>query len=310
MSLNFIPYEPCYDTAIRQLENSVVQGNQVKLTIIKDHFLDRSVVFDKAYPLLVIDEEKHLIATGAGAYTRLVINGEQFTSGFVYDVKVHPAYRNQGIGRMITSYYKKLFTEDGYARNFTTLKLSNTPIVRMSTKVLKNIWLYPFVYLTIPVNQRIEDPFNGSQDSQFSVYLFNQKSLSADYYSMFDEGLGCFYTNKLYRLRIEKISGLLRQGLKIYKTFYPSYYELLPKENQEMSCATLFNHSVNNMNQINKVLDRLREQRIGFLSVCCQRKDAIYSHLKKYSISTYPYYMLFDFPVKPQDHVTIDVRCL
>jgi GNAT superfamily N-acetyltransferase len=310
MSITFIPYDQAYDADIHQLENSIVQGKQVKLTIVKDNYLDRSIPFEKSYPLLAVNDTGVLVGTCAGAYTEMVINGEHFTSGFVYDVKVDQRFRNQGIGRKMASHCKHLFTEEGYQKNFTTLKLSNAPVVRMTTKAIKNIWLYPFLYLTIPVNQDLLESASGEEKSSFTVSLFHSGKLSTNYYSMFESGLGCFYTHKLYRLRIQKISPLFKQALKLYKIIYPSRYQLLPKEKQEMTCATLFDHSAANIIHVAEVLESLRAQGIGFLSVCCRRKDGIYNYLKKYSINTYPYYLLADFPLDQQDKITVDVRCL
>jgi GNAT superfamily N-acetyltransferase len=310
MSITFIPYDHVYDSAIHQLENSIVQGKKVKLTIVKDNYLDRSIPFEKSYPLLAVNDTGELVGTCAGAYTEMVINGKQFTSGFVYDVKVDQRHRNKGIGRKMASYCKHLFTEEGHQKNFTTLKLSNVPVVRLTKQAIKNIWLYPFVYLTIPVNQDISESAPGEEKSNFTVSLFHPGKLSTNYYSMFESGLGCFYTHKLYRLRIQKINPLLKQALKLYKVIYPHRYQLLPKEKEEMTCATLFNHSAANIKHVAEVLESLRTQGIGFLSVCCRRKDAIYNYLKKYSISTYPYYLLADFPLERQDKITVDVRCL
>ncbi|MGZ3974910.1 MAG: GNAT family N-acetyltransferase, partial [Flavisolibacter sp.] len=276
MSVTIVPYQSTYDAAVQKLEASVVQGNQIKLRIVKDHFLDRSVAFETYFPCVAIDDDKQVIGTSAGAYTDLIINGKQFKSGFVFDVKVLPAYRNQGVGRTVTSYFKSLFTKGGLEKNFTTLKLSNTPVVKMATRALKNIWLYDFVYLTIPTAQKVEKQGLIHSDTRFSVRLFDESKVSPTYYSHFAGGLGCFYTYMLYRLRIEKLSWLYRKGLKLLKVMNPSKYALLPKEREEMLFATLFDYSKENIYHINDVLKGLRERGISYLLVCCRPKDAIY----------------------------------
>ena len=310
MSINIVPYGPTYDEAVQKLEASIVQGKQVKLKIIKDHFLDRSLAFETYFPCVAIGENGQVVGTSVGAYTDLIINGQQFKSGFVFDVKVHPAYRNNGIGRMVTSYYKALFTKEGLDKNFTTLKLSNTPVVKMATRALKNIWLYDFIYLTIPTARIVDVRPVLDGDTRFKVRLFDTGKLPSFYYDHFDGGLSCFYTNKLYRLRIDKISRLYNLGLKVLKLLRPSKYALLPRETEEMSFATLFDHSRDNIHRLNEVLESLCERGVKYLLVCCRKKDAIYQYLENYSINSYGYYILSDFPLRTTDEVTLDVRCL
>src|SRR5215213_333234 len=99
MHIKLTPYHPIYDNAIARLENSIAQGKGIQLKILKNHFLDRSVVFSKSYPCLALNGKHEVIGTAIGAETKLVINGRSFTAGFVLDAKVHSLYRNKGIGR-------------------------------------------------------------------------------------------------------------------------------------------------------------------------------------------------------------------
>ena len=77
-----------------------------------------------------------------------------------------------------------------------------------------------------------------------------------------------------------------------------------------MQFACLYNHHPHNLSGINNVLQALERTGIAYLLVCCRKGDAVYQALKKYSINTYGYYILTDFPVKREDSVVMNVRCL
>ena len=310
MNISVVPYNSVYDADIQQLEKATNQGKQIKLQILKNHFLDRSMVFKKSFPCVSVNQQEKLIGTCIGAQTDLIVNGKSFDAGFAFDVKVHPLYRNQGVARMMAKFiYNNFFKTEGFQKNFTTLKLSNTPVIKLSAKAIGKIWLYDFVYLTIPTKIKIKEPFKDKGNAKLSIKLFHQENLSSVYYTNFKDGLGCFHTHKLYQLKIEKISWLYRQGLEMLKKINYKY-SLLPKENEVMSVATLYNHTVNNIESINNVLGYLDKEDIKYLLVCCRKNDSIYNYLKKYSINSYGYYILSDFLLSSKDEVVMDIRCL
>ena len=159
MSASIIPYTPYFDEAISHLEASVVQGRQVQLRMLKDHFLSRSSVFSEYSPCLAVDNTNQLLGASVGAKTKMIVNGQLLDAGFVYDAKVHPSHRNKGVGRLMAKHHKEWFSTEGLKNNFTTLKLSNAPVIQLSAKAIGNIWLYDFVYLTIPTAVRVEKTF-------------------------------------------------------------------------------------------------------------------------------------------------------
>ena len=310
MHITLTPYNDSYDEKISKLENSVVQGKGVQLKIIKKHFLDRSAVFLKTFPCLALNEEQGVIGTAIGAETKLMLNGETLNAGFVLDTKVHESYRNNGVGRSLANAQNEWFTQQGWEKNFTTLKSSNLPVIKLSYRALKKFWLTPFVYLTIPTSIFIRPGIFPSATSNFSVRLFDPEKLKGSYFTNFPGGLGVFHTWMMYQLKIENLSWLYRQGMSCVKKLQPMRYSMLPKQDDVIQFATLFNHSEVNINGINEVLQHLNTNGKRFLLVCCRKGDSIYRHLKKYSINLYGYYILSDFPLGINDKLTIDVRCL
>lgn len=311
MSFSIVPFDTRYSEGIGKLEQGIEQGRGIRLQIIKDHFLDRAVVFKKYHAGVVLNTTGEPIATIIGAKTILVLNGDEVNAGVGFDVKVQPAYRKKGIGKLMAKYlYKEFFKPEGLTRNFITLKISNIPVVRLASAV-RNIWLYNFVYLTIPSRSRLKETVDVKGKKQLlSVTLFNQEEIQEDFYTTMPSGLAYFHTNKMYRLKINSIAFLFRLGIRIIKNLQPGKYAFLPAKNVTMEFATLYRHTAQNIIHINGVLEQLEKKGVNYLLVCCRKSDIIYNTLKKMSINTYGYYLLSDFSLNNKDAVTIDVRCL
>ena len=311
MILNLVPYDKKYDDRIHNLEQSIIQGKSIQLEIIKDHFLSRTTVFKTNYPCLVVNEHDVVIATAIGAKTEIIINGGHSDAGVVYDVKVHPSYRKKGVGKMMAKHISgEFFKKEALSRNFITLKLSNAAVIRLANAVRK-IWLYDFVYLTIPSTYRVKKSlYTKGKKQLLSVALFHSDDLCPSYYVPVKNGLGYFHTSKMYRLKIRHINPLFRIGLGIMKKIQPQKYAYLPEEGDMFEFVTLYNHNAQTIQHINEVLEKLEDSGIKYLMVCCRKHDVIYNALKEQCISTYDYYVLSDFPLTKNDEITIDVRCL
>lgn len=308
---HIIPYSEEYHDGVLQLEKGIIQGSSIQLEIVKENFLDRAKVFKKYYSCIALTNEDQIIGSAIGAQIMITINAQTSNAGIGFDTKVDPAWRSKGVGRMLAkNLYKQFFQPNGLSSNFMTAKLSNAPVIKLASHAVSKTWLYDFVYLTIPTTNRIKQTGIKNQTQQLSIKLFNKDELSSDYYTSFDSGLGYFHTNKMYQLKIKKISWLYKLGMSSVKRIQPGKYASLPGENETLSFATLYNHTPKNIEGINEVLEKLESNGIKQLLICCRKKDAIFQFLKKISINQYRYYLVADFKLDKQDEVSIDVRCL
>ena len=309
MEVSIVPYHPSYDNSIAELEQKIWQGRLIRLKIIKENFLSRAHVFKHYHSYLALDKKNQVIGTAVNAHTQISINQQLHDCSMGFDVKVDPAFRNQGIGRKLAQQVIRTSNAEGIRKHMTTMKSSNTPVIRLLSKAIARLWFYPFVYLTIPTHLSIESKSITDNQQQFKVSLFNPEGLD-DYFKSFNGGLACFFTHKLYRLKIDKISPLYKLSLQMARRLQPSKYEHLPTENDEMKFASLYNHTSENIESLNKVLKYLQQNNINFLQVCCSKRDSLYKYLKKYSINTYSYTLISDFKLSTNDKVVLDVRCL
>lgn len=310
-SYHILPLDPAYHVAALALEKGVVQGKSIQLEILKDKFLSRAMPFASHYACMAVADSGEIIGSAIGASTTIKINDEEFEAGFAFDTKVNPAWRGQHIGRSLAkTLYRNFFQPGSMSQTFMTAKTSNLPILKVAANTVSQTWYYPFAYLTIPTSARIRDREYTKNNQTFKVSLFNKQQLSPEYFYELENGLGYFRTYKAYRLKIRKLSWPVKTGISVLKFLNQGKYKDLPAENDEISFATLFNHSPDNIQGLNKVLEKLEAEGVSQLLVCCCKNDSIYNSLKNKSINTYPYCLVSDFELNPTDKFTIDVRCL
>ena len=308
---HIIPYNETHHAKAFALEKGIVQGNKIQLEIIKDHFLDRAKIFKDHYCCLAVTRDQEVIGSAMGAKTTMIINDEASAIGIAFDTKVHPSVRGNGVGgKLVQGVYQHFFNCGGLAKNFMIAKQSNAAVVKLASNAVSKIWLYDFVYLTLPTTMRVKVSMPVSTPMQLlQVRMFDEESIPTELYSAMNSGLSYFNTHKIYRLKIRKISWLYKQGLSLMKLISPKYAGI-PAEKEAISSATLYNHNPENIQYINQVLQELESKGIKMLLVCCRKNDDIYNSLRKASINCYPYNIVSDFPIDKNDQIVIDVRCL
>lgn len=310
-SYHILPLEPSYHAAALAFEKGIIQGKSIQLEILKDKFLSRAIPFDSHYSCMALTDEDEIIGTAIGASTVIKINDTEFDAGFAFDTKVNLARRGQHIGRTLAkTLYSDFFKPQALCGTFMMAKTSNLPVMKVAANTVSQTWYFPFVYLTIPTTARLSEHVVGRNNHSFKVTIFNKENLSQEYFLELENGLGYFRTYKAYRLKIRKVSRSMKTAMSILKLFNPLKYKNLPAENDELSVATLYNHSPSTLSGLNKLLEKLKVEGVDQLLVSCCRNDSVYNYLKNISINTYPYCLVSDFEVKPTDKLTIDVRCL
>jgi hypothetical protein len=306
-----VDWDPGFEAKALELDKMNVQGRNIQLEIIKPAFLDRAKVFDNYYSCLAITADSTLVGSAVAAQTKILVNEECINTGIGFDTKVHPGWRNQGVGRALAkNLYKNFFEKKGLSKNIMTAKQVNSPVHKMVDHTIGQSWKYPFVYLAIPTNIQVRFTRTDLYPQSFTVTLFEKEKIDPAYYTDFISGLGCFYTSRMYSIRIKKISWSLKTGIAFMKMLRQEKYTELPGENEQLFFATLYNHSTENIAGISEILETLQAKNIKQLMVCCQPRDPVYKALKKYSLGAYPYNLVSDFNIQPGDRLAIDARCL
>lgn len=307
-----VPFTEDYLPGATDLERGILQGRNVQLELVKEHFLDRARVFEKWHCCLAVSNDGYIIGTVIGARTKLIVNGDMLDVGIGFDAKTHPDWRHKGVGRMLAKgMYQQFFKPEGLTRNIMTAKKSNAPMLNLVSRTILNVWRYDFVYLTVPTAARIESRvYTGQPVQRFSVGLFDQERIAPAYYSQPGDGPRFFRTNKMYQLRVKKISLLYKSGIAVLKWLRPARFAGLPQEEDVLSLATLYDHASENIDSVNEILEHLQREGIGQLLVCCRKNDTMYKTFRNKAIHEYGYYLVSDFKLDRDDQVVIDVRCL
>ena len=104
MECRIIPYHPDYEASLLDLERASPQGKHIQLEMLRDHFLDRSEVFDEFGIFLALSKNGDLLGVIAGSTVSLDWNGKRERVGFVYDLRVTPSFRRKGIAKSLGRY--------------------------------------------------------------------------------------------------------------------------------------------------------------------------------------------------------------
>jgi hypothetical protein len=306
--ISIMPYNPALEPDIMAIERKVLGGPLVKMEMVRDSYISRAKVFQSYGSYVGYNEKGQLIGAIIGTKVPLKINGKEFKAGFGLDLHVLPSWKNKEACRQLTDFVvRNFFHQHNLTKNFITLKASDNPVMKLGEMQMRKYTCVDFTCLVIPTRARtngmltIEKPFN------FSTDLMDEHSNFTELITRFKGGLCAWHTHKLYKLRIRKIHPLARISTAIVSLMNRKQY---PATGDEIKTATIFNLNRENIIHINDALEYLDNNDVNYLNVICRKNDPVYTRLKTYSIFSYNNYIVADFPIRPDDKITLDVRCL
>lgn len=305
-----VPYHPDYEAALLALERASPQGKYIRLEMLRAHFLDRSKVFEEFGVFVALSEDGDLLGVIAGSAVDLNWNEKRERVGFVYDLRVAPAFRRKGIAKSLGRYLtQKYFNSLGIKHRVTTIKESNRPAARALQSALGVMHYYPFSYLTIPTGMRIKKATRPGSDSRFRISGFGVTGPSGWVYRHPEGSPALFRTDLAYRIRAISIAPWLNVGMRALELFRGGDWRL-PRLGQEVRFATAFDLSAEDLHRLNDMFGHLQQLGIGYLVVCCLKGDYYYRNLHHLAINALDYRILGDLPLNPSDSLALDVRCL
>lgn len=310
MNWRIVPYRPGYETALLELESTSPQGSHIRLEMIRDRFRARSEVFDDFGIFLAVSEDGGLLGVVAGSAVTLERNGSRERVGYVYDLRVAPGFRRQGIARALGNQLtREYFPSLSIDRYVSTVKAGNRPAIRALQRALGTGCDYPFVYLTIPTGMRIAWSNGPGSDSSFGVSVFGMRGLAEWVYRHPEGGPALFRTDRAYRVRPVSISPWLNVAMRALETFKGPAWKL-PRLGEEVRFATAFDLRPDNLCLLDDLLEYLQRRGVQYLMVCCLKDDRYYRDLRRCAVNSMGYRVLGSLPLRPSDSLTLDVRCL
>jgi len=315
MALDYkiIEYNDSYNARLLALEKASPQGKLAQLEMLRKSFLSRSVVFSQYKIYLAVSPTDELMGVFAAALVNVEHQGQVFKAFSVYDAKVAPAFRGNGLTKALAHFALEDYSIPfGIEHHFLTMKSGNDAVFKSMFSVDDGqVSTYPFSYMTIPTDKRLDFSKYFPQDELFEVGIEEAdfKRLESDYYYIDESDLAYFNTHKMYLLKITKLIKPLKVLQKIL-TFFYSNQQLIPEEGKILRFAALFNYNKENIVHLNRILEKLESENVNYLNVCCRTNGNLYKFLKPYCFNVYKYDFLSNFDTKPTDKLKIDVRCL
>lgn len=109
------------------LDRQCVMGEQVQLVCDRSpDFFARSKVYE-AFRLAVAEAAGEIIGVGGVAFKTLRVGGKVDRWAYLYDLRVAPSHRRQGVANLITDHLRAAIREEGIPRAYSWVMEHNTP---------------------------------------------------------------------------------------------------------------------------------------------------------------------------------------
>jgi len=310
INYEIIPYSKHYEVALLELEQEASQGKFIELEMIRECFSTRALTFEKSQIYLTVDKNGKLLGVLGVALVVFVINGQKSNVAYYYDIRVKKEWQGLGINTKMAKYsYHDFCKPNNIHHLFTTIKDSNKAAFNSATNVGFKLYKYPFLYLTIPTHIKMEKSKASPIQEMFSVTCSNRTTTINEYILPIKDDLKVWRTHLIYRLKLTRIHPLLVL-LNKWSFMFNKTFSKTPEVGDYLNCSTLMYKKTPTIEQMNKTLSILRNEKIDFLLVTCRKKSEIYKLLKRYSIHSYKYNLHSTFQIDKSDFIELDVRCL
>ena len=305
-----VPYRPEHEQALLEIERLSSQGFMVKLETLRPDFLSRASLFEDYTAFTAVDPNDRVLAGVTAAQSPMRINGHLQQTGFGFDVVVDASVRNRGIGReLATCVRKRFFEPKDLTRQFTTLRSGNLTMLHLLSKTYRNTFLLEFLYLTFPTARTLLVENAAIGEPMFGVSLLSDNDKLSDYYEVTENGLGLWHTHQIYQLKVKSVNPVLSGGLWLGNRFVRTN-KYVPLVGSVLKMTTIYNLTQDNIHSLPEVSLQLYKRGINYMQICCRPSDAVYHALQKSALNAFSHYIVGTQELKPDEQLTIDVRCL
>lgn len=307
LPINIFPYHPDREKDILKIVSAFYQNSLIKVEMVRASYISRAKQFQSFGVFTAHSENGDLVGAVCAAEAPVRINEKVFRAGFGFDLCVTPSWTGKGAEEQLTTYLvHKFCTPNNLTKNFITLAAEG-PIIKGLPQQATSHSVRTYTYLVIPTGTKMATISYEDRPINFSADILDEYKHFPDLVTRFENGISAWHTHKLYRLRISEIHPVARISTRIISFLRGKSY---PKTGDVIRTSIIFNLDRENINGLNHVLESLAKQEVNYINVICNRNDPVYNALYRYSIYSYDHCMVADFPIAPEDRVTVDVRCL
>ena len=117
-----------------RLERLCPRGLPEPFVHYRRRFIDRAAIFAD-HQLLVAEEDKQVVGTGAVSVKRTHVGGRPVSLGYVFDVRTDPAVRRRGVGRALVEAAEEYLAGRSVDGVYAHIVTSNVPSLRLFAKL-------------------------------------------------------------------------------------------------------------------------------------------------------------------------------
>lgn len=151
--IRIVPYTIGDNESALFLEEQCVQGESLVLRFRRATFHARSEVYDK-YQILCAKVNSRLIGIIAGAKKFVRLHDKMIRAVYIYDLRVHPDYRKQGIsGRLNEALMEAVGEVDCF---YSLIAGENKTALAAAQRVFEAPVVAPLTYAVIPIYKKLK----------------------------------------------------------------------------------------------------------------------------------------------------------
>ena len=98
--MEIIPYTQELDNECLSLEALCPQGNEYRLSFVREVFIRRAANFDR-WQVLIAKKGREIVGVSAVSVKEVEFKQRRIKAGFYFDLRVHPDHRRQGIAQKL-----------------------------------------------------------------------------------------------------------------------------------------------------------------------------------------------------------------
>ena len=334
--IKILPFSPEDERAALALEEQCVQGTSFRLKFRRPNFRARSELYEN-YRIICARRDGEFIGIIAGALKDVKLHGEDVRALYVYDLRVHPAFRKMGVGKKLAA---ALIEELGKNADclYTLINGENERALGLARYNFGPKVIIPLTYALIPVYKKRaektpwkferarnihESYLRNKTETEFLPY-FNEEKRAGYVAGLALEGqsgAGCsVWTNEnILAEQVTRIPSRMK-ALRILSRLFRPLIKLphIPAPNEVIRSWFLFDLQASSPQSLKSLLAAVNNFALShgrtYLYLLLQDNDPMLQALRGTGLKffTFPYRFLAKGRVFPResDNIYIDIRDL
>lgn len=317
------------------LEEQCSQGTSFVIKFRRRTFHTRSEVYDN-YRILCARSDSKLIGMVAGTRKSVRLHDQTIQAAYVYDLRVHPDYRNQGVGKRLASSLLSEI-EPGTHCAYIFVSGENRIALKMAQERFGAQVVVPLTYAILPVYKSFEEIVSFRDAGVLEVNeAFLRLNRGIEFVSPLDEsrllgyvksvildsgmaGCSIWSNENLLAEEVVKLPAYFRL-MKIAGSLFGPFLKVpsIPGPSESIPSWHLFDVFARDADHLHRlckaVVNYALSQDRTVLYLLRQRNDPLFTWLKHSGLKmfTFPYFFLARGDMMPRgtDRIYIDVRDL